>query len=354
MIKRIHQLLPAYVKYDAISNIAKNTHDLIREMDFSSNIFAGAIDSDLQNNAYDADSIADKIDNEDLVLYHFSIGSSLSELFLNLRAHKAIVFHNITPPFFFHETNPLIEFWLKRGYMELKTLANKVDKFIADSTYNALVLEAFGAKNVNVIPPLIKLRTTLGTNQIENSNERNILFVGRFAPNKGHLDLISTISLLKNYVNFKIKLICIGSATDNDAYIKKLYQHINNLDVNENVQLITEKIDNDTLDNYYAKANIFACASEHEGFCIPLVEAMRFGIPIVAFDAGAVKETVGKAAIILNSKDPFLWAKTLEEILINSQLSKYLIEEAKVKVQDYDYARLKKLWITQIDAMANR
>jgi glycosyltransferase involved in cell wall biosynthesis len=98
----------------------------------------------------------------------------------------------------------------------------------------------------------------------------------------------------------------------------------------ENVRFHGE-IDAPSLAAHYARATAFVCASEHEGFCVPLVEAMAFGVPVVALGTTAVPETVGEAGIVWDERDPRRFAVTLKRLIDNPAEREWLGAQGRAR-----------------------
>jgi glycosyltransferase involved in cell wall biosynthesis len=162
----------------------------------------------------------------------------------------------------------------------------------------------------------------------------NILFVGRVAPNKKIENLIRVFGIYQKYFNRKSRLFLVGSYDENGTYYTKLEKYIALSGV-DNVVFSGHIKLNEVL-AYYHLADIFLCMSEHEGFCVPLVEAMFFGVPIIAYDRCAVKETLGGSGFLINEKDFLVFAKSIDYLIRNPEAREKIISAQKSRLSDFD------------------
>lgn len=168
----------------------------------------------------------------------------------------------------------------------------------------------------------------------------NLLFTGRVAPNKKHEDIIRAFYYYKKYKNPKSRLFLIGGFDKKDRYFQKLQQYIEKLGLGAEDVIFPGHIKFDEILAYYHIADVFLCMSEHEGFCVPLVEAMYFGIPILAYASTAIPDTLGKGGLLLDKKDPIYAAEIIHRLVIDKELVFYLREEQKKRLEDFSYKRI--------------
>jgi len=151
----------------------------------------------------------------------------------------------------------------------------------------------------------------------------NILFVGRIIPNKKIDDLIRSFAFFQKYVKPQSRLLLVGDHRGFERYFDRLQELVRELRVDEVV--FTGQVDDDELYAYYRLADVFLCLSEHEGFGVPLQEAMLFGVPVVAYDAGAVRETLRGGGLLLEDKSPELVAELLDRVTHGGDLRRVVI-----------------------------
>jgi glycosyltransferase involved in cell wall biosynthesis len=151
----------------------------------------------------------------------------------------------------------------------------------------------------------------------------NLLFVGRIIPNKKIDDLIRTFALYQRHLHARSRLLLVGDYRGHERYFDRLQEMVRALGVQEVV--FTGHVDDDDLRAAYAAADLFLCLSEHEGYCVPLVEAMACGVPVVAYDAGAVAETLRGGGLLLREKDPATVAEAVHAVLTDVDLRRALL-----------------------------
>lgn len=310
----VHQLLPVFSPRDAIGGAVLGMRRVLRAAGFDSEIFADLIASDLRRDARTAGELEALVRPEDCVIYHLSIGSPLAALVRRLPCKRAIYYHNITPESFYVGTNPAVVYWLRRGREDLAALAPIADLCMAPSQYSLDELDAAGARTSRLVRLPIHLERFGPQPANTPQTPPTVLFVGRIAPNKRQDELIRYLAALHSLGSADVTLSLVGSYADTDRYLLGLQRFSEDLGVSRSVR-ITGALTEAELGHAYAGASVFACASVHEGFCVPLVEAMSFGLPVVARRAGAVPETLDGAGLLLDTDDPLVWASCIRQLL---------------------------------------
>lgn len=301
--KAIHQLLPNLSYGDAISNEAIWIRDGLRKSGYRSEIFALYIDRRVIHHCRHYKDGA--ITPTDGLLYHHSIGSEITPAAVVHPGPKCLIYHNITPAEFFQSYRPEFARLLRHGREELWTLARSFPMSVGDSAYNAEELALHGFTSPGVLPLAIDPGKwdappdTVLMHQLQDG-KRNLLFVGRYAPNKCQHQLVEAFA---HYLALDpdARLILVGSGEPHDPYVRLLQQIIDHYRLRERV-IMPGHITDAQLQAYYRTAHLFWSVSEHEGFCVPLIEAMWFDIPILAYSSSAIPETLGGAGVVLTDK----------------------------------------------------
>jgi len=336
----VHQLIPVLTVGDAISGAARETRKMLLELGYDSAIYAGVVDSRVRHEARPESRLAGDVSENDAVIYHMSLGTILTKRWLNLKARHVLVYHNVTPAHYFQDVSARVAYDLQVGYEELRDAALTADLCIADSTFNLSELACFGVDSGVVIPPPVDL-WRLSPQKAAPPVTPTLLFVGRFAPNKRHDMLLFILKALRETSHPDARLILAGSLVDAEPYVAALAFQASELGIEDAITIPITGISDRQLHDYYAAASVFVCASEHEGFCMPLLEAMAFSVPVVALDAGAVGETVGEAAALMHTLDPLVWAEVVARVLDDNNLRSQLITAGKRRVADFDVANIK-------------
>jgi glycosyltransferase involved in cell wall biosynthesis len=300
----VHQLLPNLSYGDAISNQAIWIREQLIQNGYRSEIFVRYIDPRVSDKCrvYQAGAF----DADDGLLYHHSIGSEITPAACEHSGPKWLIYHNITPPEFFQPYRSAHARLLRQGREEMWTLARIFRRSVGVSAYNAEELQMYGFASPFVLPLAIdpevwSVAPDEGLMKRLQDGHRNLLYVGRYAPNKCQHDLIEAFA---HYLRIdpQSRLILVGSGDADDPYVRFVHETVDRLDVRERV-ILSGHVTTSELHAYYRTAHLFWSMSEHEGFCVPLIEAMWFDLPILAFHAGAIMETLGGAGITFDQKE---------------------------------------------------
>jgi glycosyltransferase involved in cell wall biosynthesis len=303
----IHQWIPAAHRGDAVGDNARMLRDLLRRWGHNSEIFAMTIDDDMAEDALpwgDAGSTSG-----DVTIYHYGVPSPMSERFGRLPGTRVLHYHNVTPAHFFAPFDAGLARICQLGREQLAKLADRTDLALGVSAFNVSELQRMGFANTGILPIFVdtdRLRRAPAVPALDKMLSEpfaNILFVGRIAPNKKIEDHIRLAEHYKRYVDFAYRFIFVGK-TDS---VPRYYDAIRGL-VAEYRQLsdrfwFTGPVPDAELAAYYRHAHAYVSLSEHEGFCVPLVEAMSMDVPVLAYGAGAVPETLGGAGVCFHPKD---------------------------------------------------
>ena len=338
MARSIHQLVPNLAFGDAISQQALTLRRLFRGMGLSSDVFAEHVDVRLRGQARAYRELRREADNGAAVLYHFSLGSELTDLFRLLPNPRALVYHNITPPEFFRGVNGRVAALCARGREELRSLRAHATIAIADSEFNRQELEAFGFERTVVLPIVLdperyQARPVARLERPYRDGHVNFLHVGRVVPNKRIEDVVKIFYFYRRRINPDSRLFLIGIDTDMEIYSVALRQMIHDLDLS-GVEF-AGRVRQRELVTYYRLAHVYLCMSEHEGFCVPLVEAMHFGVPVIAYAAGAVPETLGEAGALVVRKDFPEIAELAALVNEDDGLRQDLVARGRARARDF-------------------
>jgi glycosyltransferase involved in cell wall biosynthesis len=315
--KAINQFLPNLEYGDAISNHAIWIRDELRKLGFRSEIYVRYIDVRVAHQCHVFKS--DALHSSDAAIYHHSIGTELTPHLVAFRGPKCLIYHNITPAEFFLPYRPEFAAILAQGREDLHRLAAYFPISCGDSAYNALELADAGFHKPGVLPIAVNpdkwsISPDPQLMDVLHDGRTNLLFVGRFAPNKKQDDLIVAFS---HYLacDPDARLILVGKPEEQDPYVAHLRRVVASLGLDDSV-LFTGSITDAQLAAYYRTAHLFWSMSEHEGFCVPLIEAMWFNVPVLAFKSSAVPETLGDAALTFSDKSDLRVSAALAWLLV--------------------------------------
>jgi glycosyltransferase involved in cell wall biosynthesis len=339
---RVHLLTPSVVPGDAISQDVLGMRRWFLRQGYPAHVYAGSWHEDLRSRVRPLRAYRRYLQcREDILIYHHSVGwragLRLYEASLNRRVVR---YHNVTPPAFFRLYNPNYVRTCLRGERETQSLARShPELLVADSDFNARGLVAAGANAsaCRTVPPLHAIgrldRLALEEQLAKRLHGRqNLLFVGRVSPNKGQLHLIRALAHYHHYLGGQAQLVLVGAMDDGLCrYNQELLDEVRRHRLQGRVHFLG-KVTDRQLRTCYAYASVFVCASEHEGFCVPLVEAMYYGIPIVAYGSSAAAETLGEAGLVWPTPSPVLLAESIRLIeerpsvraaLVSGQLARF-------------------------------
>jgi len=342
----VHQLLVSLSPGDAIGNEALVIQRHLRRAGYSSEVFAEQIHPRMARHARPLWEYSQVSSAETTCLFHFSISGAASRLIYHAPDRLVLIYHNITPAasfLGFHSHLTALCHW---GRHELKAFATRVELALGDSEFNRLELEKAGYSRTGVLPIVLDLDAysrapSRVIPKFYNDGRTNILFVGRIIPSKKVDDLIRAFAIYQRFKNPRSRLLVVGDYQGHERYYDCLQAMIRELRVEEVV--FAGHVEQDDLLAYYSLAHLFLCLSEHEGYCVPLVEAMALGIPVLAFDAGAVAETLGGGGVLLKEKAPELVAELIFSLLTEEGLRKSVLatqHRVARKVRETDFGAL--------------
>lgn len=336
----LHQLVGGFAQNDAVSNQAVAMRGLFRSWGLASDIFCerARIQASLRAEARDLALLGDAIGPGDAALLHLSTGAEANEAFARLPCRKAIIYHNITPPSFFAPVQKQIARVLSRGRAQARALAGTSDVTMADSRFNAGELAAMGFRDVRVMPLILHpeaLRAPPCRKFMKRYGDgaANVLFVGRCVPNKKFEDLLLAFSVFQKAVEPRSRLVLAGSRMGLERYHHVLSALTKDLGL-RNVEF-AGPVTQSELNALYKTAGVFLCMSEHEGFCLPLLESMYHGVPVLAYAAAAVPETMAGAGILFHSKDFEQVAEMMGRVLSDGAFRAAVVARQSRRVEEY-------------------
>jgi len=334
---RVHQLLAALSYGDAIGNEALAIQGHLRRAGYDSDIFAERVHPRMAHRARPLWEYPSVSGPETVCLFHFSIGSAASRLIYRAPDRLVVLYHNITPAHFFLGFHPHLVGLTYHGRRELQAFASRAELALGDSELNRRELVEAGYRSTAVLPIVLdpdKYREPPSpvVRRLYSDDRANLLFVGRIIPNKKIDDLIRAFAVLQRHLRPRSRLLLVGDHRGQERYLARLQELVRALRLDEVV--FTGHVDDDDLLAYYAVADLFLCLSEHEGYCVPLVEAMDAGVPVVAYDAGAVRETLRGGGVLLKRKPPELVAELVERLLADGALRRAVLETQRRAVEE--------------------
>ncbi len=334
---RIDQLVPAYHRGDAIGDEATFLREFFRSKGFESNIYRLSSDRDLESQSKEFGFFPGPSPS-DITILHFALPSPLTAAFRNLRSKKVIFHHNVTSPEFFSGYSEEMVRIARVGREELRSLAGSVDVALADSPFNARELGEFGFRDPQVFPLYVdfaKYRKPMNAfvHGLFRDDRTNILFVVRVAPNKKIEDLIKVIFYYKKFISPLVRLVVVGKTSSLPAYYRSLVKLADDFLLTPEEIVFVGHVPDDEMFALYRAADVFLSMSEHEGFCLPLVESMIFDLPVVAFDSTAVPDTLDGSGILLKEKRVDRVAELLSALVRDRGLRDKLVSAQRARLE---------------------
>jgi glycosyltransferase involved in cell wall biosynthesis len=289
----VHQVLATLGYGDAIGHEVLGIQRVLRSGGYASDIFVETADPRLESLTRDYHELTAASHADNLLLHHFSIGSKASRTAYALPDRMALIYHNITPPEYFVGVHDLLVELCYLGRRELAAYVDRCELALGDSEFNRTELEALGFAATGVlpvVPDLSHLDIEPDPFVASDFDDEwvNVVFVGRVIPNKRIEDLVRIFHAYKTLYNPKSRLIVVGAQSGFEKYLAMLTGLIGRLGTKD--VYLTGHVTNAELAAYYGVADVFLCASEHEGFCVPLIEAFSARVPVLAYAATEVTQ----------------------------------------------------------------
>jgi glycosyltransferase involved in cell wall biosynthesis len=359
-VRRVHQVLATLGYGDAIGHEVLGIQKVLRAAGYESEIFVEAADPRLEAMTIDYRHLIDHSDPDNLLLHHFSLASKASRTAFALPERMALIYHNITPPEFFVGLHKSLSSECFRGRRELRAYAGRCDLALGDSEFNRQDLEALGFRRTGVLPVVPDFSHLDGpadrtVADMFDDTWTNLLFVGRMVPNKKIEDVIRFFHAYHRFFNPRSRLLLVGAQGGFERYMAALH-HLTSTLGNSHVHFIGP-VSNQELVAFYEVADLFVCASEHEGFCVPLVEAFYKEIPVLAYAAAAVPATMDGAGILYTDKDSAHVAALIDAVISNTGVQDAVIQgqlDAVGRLRAKDFAGTLLRIVDEIFAMPRR
>ncbi len=356
-VTRIDQVIPSLASRDAIGGHTLQLRDLLRTRGYQSDIYYGNATPDRLDEGLPVARLGDRSSTGRVLLYQLSIGSGVADIFRERGERKFVNYHNITPADLLEAWVPAVGEEVRWGRAQLRDLAPVTEFAIADSTFNERELRDAGYRATTTVPLLIDLDGFAGSpdpalaRRLAAQKEHggaDLLFVGKVSPHKGQHDLVKALAAYRRLYDPEARLHLVGGAIS-DEYRTAVERFAAELGLLEALD-IAGSVTHEELIAYYAAADAFVCLSNHEGFCVPLLEAMFHQVPIVAYTTSAVPETVQGAGVVLPNKEPARVAAAIDRVVHDATLRSVLAEAASARVTAFALPRVKEHFATAIEA----
>ncbi len=341
------QVVPEFYQYDAISQHARHIREMLADLGINSRICAQRIVPEGLPGVSGMEACLENIREQDVILFHFSIFTPLLSKIAALPCRKVMIYHNITPARFFERVSRKTAVACRKGREQLSGAATVFDLALGVSRFNEQELKAAGHSHTEVLPLVVE------TNVKDNQNFRSLyylsekitlLHVGKWAPNKRIEDLIKVFHWV-HHINPESRLVLVGRNWEWENYTAAILALIHRFNLQKDIRIIPH-ISSTDLAALYRASDLYLSMSEHEGFCVPLIEAMASRCPVIAYRAGAIPETVHDAGILYEEKRFLEIAEGIEALMENEALQEQLREKGVNRASQFSYKNVFKQFKT--------
>lgn len=348
---RVIQVVDGYSKGDGVGNAVTAVDELLRKNGYETEIYNHKLPNMLEG------SPEEELFSEDtVVLYHLAF--VMDPMVRYLPCKKILLYHNITTPELLVGTEEKSRIYCAAGLYDAADTYKYFDAAIADSEYSRQNLISMGwdPKLVKAVPIMVRTENfdrEPSQNIIKKYKDgrTNIIFTGRVFPNKKHEDIIFAFAKYKEEYDKDARLLLVGSIS-NSNYYPTLCSYAHQLGVEDDV-VFTGHVAFDEYLAYYHVADVFLCMSEHEGFCIPLVEAMYFRIPIVAYNSSAIPYTLGGSGVLVDKKDDQMIASVLNKLICDKSYREEVLQKQDRRLLELRREKLEKEYTDALCACLN-
>jgi glycosyltransferase involved in cell wall biosynthesis len=340
----VNQWVPSAHRGDAIGDSARAVRGLLRAQGHESDLFALTIDEDMRGEARPFGDPAASAG--DVTILHFAIPSPMTEAFARLPRGRVLQYHNITPARFYAPYDANIFRLATLGRRELASLSGRTDLALGDSEYNRRELADLGFSETAVFPVavdtgrIVDAPPTPALEKWLGDGLTNFLFVGRMVPNKKVEDIVRLAEHYKRYVDAHYRFIFVGRDDGVPRYTSMLRALIAQLGWLPDRFLFTGAVPDRELAAYYRYSSVYISMSEHEGFCVPLVEAMAADLPVLAYSCTAIPDTLGGAGVQFAPKDFEHAAELLGMLAFDDGLRASVVAGQRRRLAHFSASRL--------------
>ncbi|MBW3614999.1 MAG: glycosyltransferase [Actinobacteria bacterium] len=354
--RALHQFVPNFAAGDAIGTHVRHSQATLRAAGWESEIFYDEAQASVRKLGRHFSTFDPRHDGHAWLLFQLSTGTRMTQYVMDSGMPFGVYFHNVTPPRYFERWEPGAAENLRTALADVRRLAPLARFALANSSFSEADLRHAGYDPTEVVPVLVDAkdleqapneRLLRRLRRETAGGGRRWLFVGRTAPNKCQHDLIAAFAAYRSVYDPMARLTLVGGRTSN-VYYRSLELLADELGVGEEVEFTDTITDAEKLACYRA-ADVFVCLSEHEGFKVPLIEAMHVGVPVVAYAASAVPETVGEAGLLLDTKDPLVVATAVHRVLGDDALRGELVGAGHRRAEELSSERTSRRLLDALD-----
>jgi glycosyltransferase involved in cell wall biosynthesis len=341
----VNQWLPAAHRGDAVGDSARKMRELLRAMGHEAELYALTMDEELKGDVRPFDDPAAR--RGDVTILHYALPSPMTEALARQSGCRVLQYHNVTPPEFFAPYDPALCRLALLAQRDLATLVGRVDWACAVSEFNRRELDEMGFAPTTILTLAVDLGRIANAHPLPaleavlDDEYVNFLFVGRIAPNKKIEDHIRLAEHYKRYIDAYYRFIFVGRFDAVPQYYATIRALMTEYRQVPERFIFTGPVSDRELATYYRRAAVYISLSEHEGFCAPLLEAMAADVPILAYSAAAVPETLGGAGVQFAPKDLEYAAELAGALAFDDGLRARVIAGQRGRLADFGDDRVR-------------
>lgn len=350
---RIIQLVSSLNFGDAVGNDALAIKHMLEGAGYATAIFTFAVHPKIkEENVYNIDLLPE-LTEDDIIIYHYASEDGFQKLIEETTAKVVLRYHNVTPPEFFHGYDEKAEIITRKGLVQINGMKDAIDYGIVVSDFNKKDLIDMGYQcPIAVAPILIPFKDYEQEPDKDvvtrySDGKTNIVFVGRIVPNKKFEDVIACFAAYKEKYDPTARLFLVGNYQETDTYYQYLQEYIKKCGVKD--VIFPGHIAFNAILAYYKIADLFLCMSEHEGFCVPLVEAMFFETPIVAYASTAIPGTLGGSGVLVETKEPEMVAEAMNHVMQDAEYRSEILKKQNERLKDFAYESIRGQILDEIE-----
>lgn len=349
MTRVVHQFVPGLARRDAVGAEILAWRDVFRDAGYDSEIFVGVTDPD--DAGHDTRPLHHyRGDGRGLLICHHAIGNDFVGLLTRLPDRLVLRYHNLTPPRFFAASPPMVH-CLKQGYRQMRFLRDVVVGALVASSFSADDLRAAGYAEPVVVPSVFSLDRLQAPNPAMREaagDEPLVLFVGRGAPNKRQDHVVRAFEEFAQRFAPAARLVLAGNLYQDLEWGAALLERIHRSPVRDRI-LCPGPVSDDELSEYYGRAALFLSMSEHEGFCVPVLESFARGVPVLAYRTPAVAQTMGGAGVLFARKQWPEIAALMAELCFDVELRRRVVAVQHARLGHPDLTQARERLLEAID-----
>jgi glycosyltransferase involved in cell wall biosynthesis len=347
------QLLSAAGPHDAVTTQALAWRRMMGSWGVSGEVFADTLNPGLDGSVRPIARLRRSLSSDDLLVIHYTAYAQALDAALHLPQRKLLVYHNVTPPELLWDWEPIVAARCALGRAQLREWVGRVDATATATGFNAADLREAGFEDVQALPALYffdpeRLAPSAGGDETPVAS--TVIFVGRLSPNKRQDELIKAFALYQRHRQPDSRLLLVGGPIG-PAYTEHLERVT---DATGARDVVIGGRPQPELNDLYRTASVFVCLSTHEGFCLPLLEALHFDVPVIARRAGAVPEVLGEAGILIDEDDLPTIAELIDICARDEDLREELRRRGRERLRAYDSADTERQWRGLLEPLLTR